>query len=105
MLFTVPFIGWAMVLAGMAQPNQIIPKYDPPDMPFRRAPIGLSSRSIVVSVATNLHVAFDAKVLRTHTVLEGESLNLFGQSYNDPAMGARLTRLLASASRRWPWGR
>lgn len=72
-------------MSGMAQPNQVSPKHDPSDLPFRRAPMGLASRSIVVSVATNLHVAFDAKLLRTHTVWEGESLNLFGPPYNDSA--------------------
>ena len=74
-----------MVLVGLAQSNQTLPKHDPPDMPFRRAPMGLSSRSIVVSAATNLHLAFDARLLRTHTVWAGESLNLFGPPYSGSA--------------------
>ncbi len=63
----------------------VVAAHDPADMPFRRAPIGLSSRSIVVSLATNLHLAWDAKLLRTHTVWEGEPLNLYGPPFNGTA--------------------
>src|SRR5204863_8494136 len=48
----------------------------------RRAPMGPSSRSIVVSLATNLHLAFDATLARTHTVWEGPPLNLYGPPFN-----------------------
>lgn len=44
-----------------------------------------SSRSIVVPLATNLHLAFDAQLLRTHTVWQGDSLNLFGPPYTGTA--------------------
>lgn len=59
-----------------------VPKRDPADQPFRRAPMASSSRSIVVSVATNLHVAFDAQLLRMHTAWNGPSLNLLGPPYS-----------------------
>ena len=55
--------------------------HDPADLPFRRAPMAQSGRSIVVPLATNLHLAFDAQLLRTHTVWRGESLNLYGLPY------------------------
>jgi glucose/arabinose dehydrogenase len=63
----------------------VTPAHDPPDMPFRRAPMGLSSRSIVLSLATNLHLAWDPALLRTHTVWEGEPLNLYGPPFNGTA--------------------
>jgi len=56
--------------------------HDPSDLPFRRAPMAQSGRSIVVPLATNLHLAFDAQLLRTHTVWRGEPLNLYGPPYN-----------------------
>lgn len=40
-----------------------------------------ASRSIVIPLTTNLHVAFDAELLRTHTVWNGPSLNLLGPPY------------------------
>ena len=65
-----------------------------------------SSRSIVVPLATNLHLAFDAQLLRTHTVWLGDSLNLFGPPYTGTATrfvcdftGTRLWGSLA----RSPW--
>ena len=57
------------------------PKRDPIDQPFRRAPMAESSRSIVIPLATNLHLAFDAQLLRTHTVWTGAGLNLMGPPY------------------------
>jgi glucose/arabinose dehydrogenase len=58
------------------------PKHDPADQPFRRAPMAESSRSIALALATNLHVAFDTQLLRTHTAWQGSSLNLFGPPYH-----------------------
>jgi len=57
------------------------PERDPIDQPFRRAPMAESSRSIVIPLATNLHLAFDAHLLRTHTVWTGAGLNLLGPPY------------------------
>ncbi len=89
-----------------ASPVAVTATHDPEDIPFRRAPMAQSSRSIVVPLATNLHLAFDAQLLRTHTVWRGESLNLFGPPYNGTSTrfvcdytGARLWGNLA----RNPW--
>src|SRR5205823_5836402 len=57
------------------------PKRDPIDLPFRRAPMAESSRSVVIALATNLHLAFDAHLLRTHTVWTGAGLILLGPPY------------------------
>jgi hypothetical protein len=62
--------------------NNPAPKRDPVGQLFRRAPMAESSRSIVVPVATNLHVAFDTQLLRTHTAWQGQSLDLFGTPYH-----------------------
>src|SRR5439155_15647487 len=56
-------------------------KRDLPGQPFRRAPMAESSRSIVIPLATDLHLAFDAQLLLTHTVLSGPGLNLRGPPY------------------------
>ena len=58
------------------------PKRDPADQLFRSAPMAGSSRSIAISLATNLHVAFDSRLLRTHTAWAGEALNLFGSPHH-----------------------
>lgn len=58
------------------------PKFDPPDQFFRRAPMAQASRSIVVPLSTNLHWAFDAENLRTHTVWAGSGLRLYGPPYH-----------------------
>jgi glucose/arabinose dehydrogenase len=55
---------------------------DPGDQPFRAAPMAESSRSIAISVRTNLHLAFDAHLLRFHTAWEGPGLNLYGPPYS-----------------------
>jgi len=63
------------------KPAPVPAAHDPADLPFRRAPMAQSGRSIVVPLATNLHLAFDAQLLRTHTVWRGDSLNLYGPPY------------------------
>ena len=62
----------------------VTPHYDPPDQPFRMAPMPQSTRSIVVPLATNLHLAFDTALLRTHTVWSGRGLALLGPQYGLP---------------------
>ncbi|MBI2946779.1 MAG: PQQ-dependent sugar dehydrogenase [Verrucomicrobia bacterium] len=97
-----------MILAGGvgAQPGPraaptsgVLPAHDPPDIPFRRAPMGLSSRSIVVSLTTNLHLAFDAKLLNIHSVWEGAPLNLYGPPFNNTA-----TRFICDFTGHLLWG-
>ncbi|MEN9576374.1 MAG: hypothetical protein RL514_4229 [Verrucomicrobiota bacterium] len=67
-----------------AAPAPVLPHYDPPDQPFRMAPMPQSTRSIVVPLATNLHLAFDTALLRTHTVWSGKGLALLGPQYGLP---------------------
>ncbi len=86
-------------LSSLPNASGVMAGHDPSDIPFRRAPMGLSSRSIVVSLATNLHVAFDAQLLRTHTVWEGPPLNLFGPPFSGSA-----TRFLCNFSGTPLWG-
>ena len=58
---------------------------DPADQPFRRAPMSVAARSIVLPLATNVHLAFDTETLRTHTAWRGPSLNLHGKPYDGSA--------------------
>ncbi|KAF0181695.1 MAG: Glucose/sorbosone dehydrogenase-like protein [Limisphaerales bacterium] len=67
-----------------AKAAAVTPRYDPPDQPFRMAPMPQSTRSIVVPLATNLHLAFDTALLRTHTVWSGRGLALLGPQYGLP---------------------
>ncbi len=62
----------------------VLPHYDAPDQPFRMAPMPQSTRSIVVPLGTNLHLAFDTALLRTHTVWSGKGLALLGPQYGLP---------------------
>jgi glucose/arabinose dehydrogenase len=48
------------------------------------APMPLSSRSVYVPLAKNLHLAFDTEKLRVHTVWRGGPLKLFGPGYHGP---------------------
>ena len=70
--------------AAKAKSAPVIPRYDAPDQPFRMAPMPQSTRSIVVPLATNLHLAFDTALLRTHTVWSGRGLALLGPQYGLP---------------------
>ena len=70
--------------AAKAKAAPVIPHYDSPDQPFRMAPMPQSTRSIVVPLATNLHLAFDTALLRTHTVWSGKGLALLGPQYGLP---------------------
>jgi len=58
------------------------PLVDPPEQLFRMAPMPLSSRSIAVPLAKDLHIAFDTERLRTHTAWAGAPLQLVGPGYN-----------------------
>jgi len=62
----------------------VTPRYDAPDQPFRMAPMPQSTRSIVVPLTTNLHLAFDTELLRTHTAWSGKGLALLGPQYGLP---------------------
>ena len=77
------FVVWVLFVFGFPQPTVEAAdfKRDPIDQLFRRAPMAGSPRSIVIAMATNLHLAFDAHLLRTHTVWSGPGLNLRGPPY------------------------
>jgi glucose/arabinose dehydrogenase len=59
-----------------------VPIHDPADHLFRRAPMAAATKSVVIPLATNVHLAFDAELLRTHVAWTGTSLNLFGPPYH-----------------------
>ncbi|MBI3880265.1 MAG: PQQ-dependent sugar dehydrogenase [Verrucomicrobia bacterium] len=58
-------------------------RHDEADIPFRCAPMSNAVRSIHIPLATNLHVAFDAEMLRTHVAWEGGMMNLWGAPYHE----------------------
>lgn len=58
------------------------PRFDTPDIPFRMAPMPQASRSITVSLSSDLHLAFDTENCRTHTVWSGKGLHLLGPQYS-----------------------
>src|SRR5687767_11660191 len=68
-------------LVGAEKVKVIKPRLDPPDQPFRLAPMPEASRSIHVRLATNFHFAFDVPLLRIHTLWEGPGLDLHGPPY------------------------
>lgn len=74
-LFVGLFVG-LVCGSGAAQPAQ-----DSPDLAFRRAPMKESSRSIVIPLAKDLHLAFDAELLRTHTIWQGPGLDVYGPPF------------------------
>ena len=61
---------------------QLPPTFDPADQLFRMAPMPQSSRSIYVPLSKTIHLAFDTKLCRIHTVWKGSPLKLFGPCYH-----------------------
>lgn len=59
------------------------PGRDPSDIAFRRAPMAVAPRSVHIPLSTNLHIAFDTELLRTHVAWEGKSLHLWGTPYHE----------------------
>jgi hypothetical protein len=57
-------------------------RHDPVDIPFRAAPMATATRSVIVSLGTNHHLAFDTELLNTHTAWQGGLLNLWGAVYH-----------------------
>ncbi len=58
------------------------PRHDPADMPFRLLPMSEATRAVAVPLATNLHLAFDTELMRTITVWDGATINLWGTVYH-----------------------
>ena len=65
-----------------AKKPELPPYNDPADQLIRMAPMTKSSRSVVVNLSPELHLAFDTERLRTHTVWKGGGLNLYGPCYH-----------------------
>jgi glucose/arabinose dehydrogenase len=72
-----------MVFATRAAETKLVARHDPADQLFRRAPMAESARSVVVSLETNLHAAFDTELGRVHTIWRGGPLNLWGPPYSN----------------------
>lgn len=47
--------------------------------------MSVAARSVVIPLATNVHLAFDTETLRTHTAWRGAALNLHGVPYDGAA--------------------
>ena len=71
-------------LAGYAAKKQpVLPAYnDPPGQLFRMAPMTKSSRSLVINLSNNLHLAYDTQNMRIHTAWKGKGLDLYGPCYH-----------------------
>ena len=71
-------------LAGYAAKKQpVLPAYnDPPGQLFRMAPMTKSSRSLVINLSNDLHLAYDTQNMRIHTAWKGKGLDLYGPCYH-----------------------
>src|SRR5437879_2576647 len=91
----------------LALPKTRIPaKHDPADQPFRRVPMMAASRSIAIALTTNLHLAFDTKLLRAHTAWTGPSVSLYGPpytGYKEPFIGQIEGKILWTFPPYFPW--
>ncbi len=76
---------WLCLLAVISTSLPAQTFRDPADQPFRRAPMSVAARSVVIPLATNINLAFDTETLRTHTAWRGPSLNLHGAPYDGAA--------------------
>ena len=72
----------AITATAAAKKPELPPYNDPADQLIRMAPMTKSSRSVVVNLSPELHLAFDTQQLRTHTVWKGGGVNLFGPCYH-----------------------
>ena len=80
--------------------------HDSPDLAFRRAPMKEASRSIVIPLADDLHLAFDAGLLRTHTIWKGPGLNVYGPPFTGsktPFLCTYTGSVLWTMPARIPW--
>ncbi len=66
-----------------AEGPEIVARFDPPGQPFRRAPMAQSSRSIAIPLGSDVHIAFDSELMRTHTAWKGKGLALYGPPYSN----------------------
>ena len=81
-LYFLPLIALAFSLNAAKKKPNLPPVQDPPDQLFRMAPMTKSSRSLVVNLSKNLHLAYDTQNMRTHSVWRGKGLDLYGPCYH-----------------------
>lgn len=94
------------IAAAKKEKPVVKPRFDPPDLPFRMAPMPQQSRSIAIPLATNVHLAFDTELCRTHTVWSGSGLNLLGPQYSNaktPFISTNGTPVLWTMPPETPW--
>jgi len=75
-------IALAISLNAAKKKPSLPPVQDPTDQLFRMAPMTKSSRSLVVNLSSNLHLAYDTQNMRTHSVWRGKGLDLYGPCYH-----------------------
>ena len=80
-IFLFSLLNVALHLNGAKKP-ELPPAQDPADQLFRMAPMTKSSRSIVVNLSNNLHLAYDTQNMRVHTAWRGKGLDLYGPCYH-----------------------
>ena len=81
-IFLLPLFALAISLNAAKKKPVLPPVQDPSDQLFRMAPMTKSSRSLVVNLSKNLHLAFDTQNIRTHSVWRGKGLDLYGPCYH-----------------------
>lgn len=73
---------FSLGLKGASKKPNLPPVQDPADQLFRMAPMTKSSRSLVVNLSNDLHLAYDTQNIRIHTVWHGKGLDLYGPCYH-----------------------
>ena len=78
----ISFFVLAICLNAAKKKPGLPPIQDPAGQLFRMAPMTKSSRSLVVNLSNNLHLAYDTQNMRTHSVWRGKGLDLYGPCYH-----------------------
>jgi len=81
-IFLLSIIALATSLNAAKKKPNLPPVQDSGDQLFRMAPMTKSSRSLVVNLSNNLHLAYDTQNMRTHSVWRGKGLDLYGPCYH-----------------------
>ena len=81
-IFLLPLFALAISLNAAKKKPNLPPAHDPVDQLFRMAPMTKSSRSLVVNLSNNLHLAYDMQNMRIHSVWRGKGLDLYGPCYH-----------------------
>jgi len=81
-IFFLTLFALTLGLAAAKKKPILPPVQDPSDQLFRMAPMTKSSRSLVVNLSNNLHLAYDTQNMRIHSVWRGKGLDLYGPCYH-----------------------